>query len=117
MKLGAIYRGEQRLLPRVWHAVSAWERSRGLLGRARLQAGEGMLIRQCRMVHTVGMGYPLDLAFIDGSGRVRKLVSALPPLRMAGSLGACATLEMAPGSVAALGLRQGDFLDWREEGA
>lgn len=114
MRVGAIYRGEDCLLPRVWDAVSAWERTRGLLGRAQLGSGEGMLIRPCRSVHTVGMGYPLDIAFIDESGQVRKLVRRLAPWRMAGSLAACATLEMAPGTLDRIGLQPGDRLDWRE---
>ncbi len=114
MKLGAIYLRDQCLLPRVWDAVSAWERTRGLLGRAPLQAGEGMLIRQCRMVHTVGMNYRLDLAFLDSRGLVRKLVQNIAPCRLAGSLQACATLELAPGTLQRLGLREGDQLAWRE---
>ncbi|TCS37541.1 hypothetical protein EDC30_104345 [Paucimonas lemoignei] len=117
MRLGAIYRGEECLLPRVWDAVSAWERTRGLLGRPQLKTGEGMLIRKCGMVHTLGMGYALDLAFIDKAGRVRKLVRGLAPARMAGSLAACATLEMAPGTLDAIGLHPGDHLDWREVAA
>ncbi len=116
MKLGAIYLRDQCLVPRVWNAVSAWERTRGLLGRAQLQAGEGMLIRDCRLVHTVGMRYDLDLAFLDRNGLVRKLVRGLAPRRMAGSLPACATLELAPGTLARIGLQQGDQLAWRETG-
>jgi hypothetical protein len=117
VKLGAIYRGEECLLPHVWDAVGAWERTRGLLGRPRLSTGEGMLIRRCGMVHTLGMGYALDLAFLDKTGRVRKLVRALAPARLSGSLAACATLEMAPGTLDAIGLQQGDRLDWREVAA
>ena len=114
MKLGAIYLRDQCLVPRVWNAVSAWERTRGLLGRPKLLPGEGMLINDCRLVHTLGMGYALDLAFLDRSGQVRKLVSGLNPLRIAGSLPASATLELAPGTLAGIGLQQGDRLTWRE---
>jgi uncharacterized membrane protein (UPF0127 family) len=114
VKLGAIYRDELCLLPRVWNAVSPWERTRGLLGRPQLQADEGMLIGDCRFVHTVGMGYRLDLAFIDRNGKVRKLVKALAPIRIAGSLAACATLELAPGTVERVGLAEGDCLKWQE---
>jgi len=114
VKLGAIYHGERCLLPRVWHAVSVWETTRGLLGRPPLKPDEGMLISACRLVHTVGMRYPLDLAFLDGRGQVRKTVAALPPARMAGSLPAQATLELAPGTLARLGIRHGDMLRWQE---
>jgi len=114
VKLGAIYRNEVCLLPRVWNAISPWDRTRGLLGRPPLQADEGMLIDACRMVHTVGMAYRLDLAFLDRGGRVRKVVKALAPARFAGNLAAHATLELAPGTADRLGLSEGDVLQWQE---
>ena len=116
MKLGAIYLQDRCVVPRVWHAVSAWERTRGLLGRPQLQPGEGMMIDACRLVHTVGMRYPLDLAFLDHTGRVRKLLHGVRPARLAGSLRAERTLELAPGTLAALNLQPGDVLTWRENG-
>lgn len=116
MRLGGIYLkgGQQCLIPRVWSADGSRERMRGLLGHPRLQMGEGMLIGQCRMVHTVGMHYPLDLAFLDRSGHICKLLEGVLPLRIAGSLSARATLELAPGMLSALGLRVGDGVEWRE---
>ncbi|HWT71942.1 MAG TPA: DUF192 domain-containing protein [Oxalicibacterium sp.] len=114
MKLGAIYLQDRCIVPRVWNAVSAWERTRGLLGRPRLQAGEGMMINECRLVHTLGMAYPLDLAFLDHAGRIRKLLCNVRPARLAGSLQAERTLELAPGTLAAIELKHGDLLTWRE---
>jgi uncharacterized membrane protein (UPF0127 family) len=114
VKLGAMYIDERCVVPRVWDTISLWEKMRGLLGRPQLQPGEGMLIGDCRLVHTVGMGYALDLAFLDKRGCVRKLVRNLSPLRMAGSFAACTTLELAAGSLDKLGLREGDYLQWRE---
>jgi uncharacterized membrane protein (UPF0127 family) len=117
VKLGAVYLGERCIVPRVWNAVSAWERTRGLLGRAPLQSGEGMMINECRLVHTLGMGYPLDLAFLDASGCVRKLLRNVRPARIAGSLHAERTLELAPGTLDAIDLKPGDVLAWREGAA
>tara|TARA_R110001599_G_scaffold159052_2_gene346285 strand:- start:99514 stop:99861 length:348 start_codon:yes stop_codon:yes gene_type:complete len=114
LKLGAIYRRDECLVPRVWRAVSAWERTRGLLGRPPLQAGEGMLIQDCRLVHTLGMGYPLDLAFLDRQGAVKKMVAAVNPARLSGSVAAHHTLELAVGTLSAMNLQQGDVLTWRE---
>lgn len=114
MKLGAMYSGDRCIVPRVWNTISVWEKTRGLLGRPQLQQGEGMLISDCRLVHSIGMRYPLDLVFLDSSGCVRKLVRKLLPARMAGSLSACATLELAPGSLDEMGLREGDCLQWKE---
>ncbi|MDN3578968.1 DUF192 domain-containing protein [Chitinimonas viridis] len=113
MKQLAAWRGDTLLLGKVWLAESATERMQGLLGRPPLAADEAMLIQPCRLIHTVGMAYPLDLAFVDKQGRVRKLVSQLRPARMAGCLSATATLEMAPGTIARVGLVAGEQLHWR----
>jgi hypothetical protein len=102
------------LLPRVWRARSAWERLRGLLGRRPLAGDEALLLERCASVHTFGMGYPIDLAFLDREGRVLRIVAAVKPRRVALRPGARATLEMAAGAAAALGLRPGDRLEWRE---
>lgn len=116
MKLGAVYEeGAGRcLVPRVWRAAGAWDKMRGLLGRPPLARGEGLLIDSCAMVHTFGMRYRLDLAFLDPQGRVLKLVAGLAPARCAGSLGAEATLELAPGALDQLRLKVGDRLAWKE---
>lgn len=116
--MGAVYAGEGRCVaPRVWRATSAWERMRGLLGRPPLAPGEGMLIEACGIVHTFGMRYRLDLAFLDPRGRVCKLVHELRPARCAGTFGAQATLELAPGTLVQSGLRVGDQLQWQEQAA
>lgn len=114
MKTGGVFLNDVCLVPHVWNAVSAWERTRGLLGRPSLQKGQGMLIGECRLVHTIGMRYAIDLVFLDKHGHVKKMVNALSPGRMAGCLSAHQTLELAPGSLAAMTLRAGDTLTWRE---
>lgn len=115
MKLGAVYRepGNRCLVPRVWKATNAFERMRGLLGRAPLAPGEGLLIDACSMVHTIGMRYALDLIFLDATGHVQKLVHNVKPLRCAGAFTAKATLELPAGSLATLRLHLGEQLTWR----
>lgn len=114
MKIGSIFLNDVCIAPCVWNAVSAWERTRGLLGRPALQRGEGMLIRECRLVHTLGMRYALDLVFLDQHGCVKKIVDNLRPARMAGSLQAHQTLELAPGTLSTMALKTGDTLIWSE---
>lgn len=113
MKHGALYRGGVCVLPRVAVTTNAWDRLRGLLGRPRLQTGEGLLIEPCPSVHTIGMGYPLDLIFLDADYRLLKQVSELKPMRWAACAHARATLELAPGSLKSLALNPGDRLEWR----
>lgn len=119
MKRGALYRRTDNrcVVPQARYAASTWERMRGLLGRPPLQSGEGMLIDPCPSVHTIGMAYPLDLAFLDASSRVVKMVAALPPWRMAACAGARATLELPSGTLAEHRIALGDVLEWRDAAA
>ncbi|MFP3949099.1 MAG: DUF192 domain-containing protein, partial [Longimicrobiales bacterium] len=59
-----------RLASRVAIAESWWERCRGLLARPRITTGEGLLLLECASVHTVGMTYPIDVAFLDAEGTI-----------------------------------------------
>ena len=116
MKPGAFYReaGGECVVSEAWRTTNSWDRMRGLLGRPALGERQGLLIEPCALVHTFGMGYELDLAVLDGSLRVRKTVSRLPPFRWAGCRNASATLELAPGALEKLRLSVGDRLEWRE---
>ncbi len=114
---GAIYRAgsDTCLIPKVCKTANAWERMRGLLGRPPLAPGQGLLIDPCPSVHTLGMCYAIDIVFLDAQYQVLRQLPNLVPLRWAGCTGARATLEMAPGTLAALGLSIGDSLQWREQ--
>ncbi len=105
--------GRGRVLARVWRADSAWERLRGLLGRPPLAPDEALLIAPCSSVHTFGMRYPIDLAYLDRDGRVLRIVPEVKPRRLSARPGARATLEMAAGAARAAGLRPGERLEWR----
>ncbi len=79
-------------------AENARERTRGLLGRSGLPAGELMLIPHCSMIHTFGMLFAVDVLFTDKHGCVRKIVRNLAPGRMAwGGWTARQTLEAQSG--------------------
>ena len=112
--MGALYlsAGGRRLVARVWKATNAWDRLRGLLGRPPLAADEALLMEPCRLIHTFGMRYPLDLAFIDRRGRVCKIARDVKPARFAGAAAAHATLELPAGALAASGLKVGDAIIW-----
>ena len=46
------------------------ERTRGLLGTAKLPLGGGLWIVPCRGIHSFGMRYEFDVLFIGREGRV-----------------------------------------------
>ena len=91
-------------------AATALERMQGLLGRAPLQACEAMLLHSCWLVHTIGMGYALDLVYLKRDGTVLKVTQALPPRRIDGHWRAHSVLEMAAGMAEQCGIRRGDRL-------
>lgn len=55
-------------------------RVRGLLGRDGLEGA--LLLPGCRSVHTLGMRFPIDVAFLDRGGRVVALVAPMLPWRV-----------------------------------
>lgn len=107
MRIVSLRADQQRSFGPVRVAESGWERTRGLLGHAAPQAGEGMLILRCASVHTLGMRYRIDVLFLDAQGFIRQVRQALAPARLAWCGAASHTLEMAAGQSDALGLRPG----------
>ena len=65
--------------------VAATFRSRliGLLGRRRLNPGEGLLIRPSSGVHTWGMLFPIDVVALDARMQVREVREHLGSFRIA----------------------------------
>ena len=107
-------RGDGRiLLDRLHRAVSARDQRRGLLGRAALGPGEGLLLPGIRMIHTFCMQMPIDVAFLSPDGAVRDLHPRLSPWRIAfcREPGRADTLEAAAGVFQTWNLQLGDQLE------
>lgn len=80
---------------RLVRARGVWARLRGLLGRERpLGRRTGLWISPCWAVHTFGMRYPIDVAFIGRDGKVQRLVRDLGPGRVALYLRATSVIEL-----------------------
>ena len=60
-------------------AETARARRRGLMHRDGFDGA--LVLRPCRNVHTVGMRFPIDVAFCDGDGTVLR-TSTLAPWRI-----------------------------------
>src|SRR3954454_8132003 len=85
-------------------------RMRGLLGRADLPAGEGLLLRPAPSIHTWFMRFPIDAVFLDADLCVLDVRVAVRPWRIAARRGARAVLELSAGEAMHHGLRPGDRL-------
>ena len=93
-------------------ATSIFDRLRGLIGRASLQPGEGLLIRPCSGIHTIAMRFAVDVVFRDAAGRVVKTTASVRPNRVGPiALGAAAVLELPEGTIARTGTKVGDAIE------
>ena len=88
-------------------------RLRGLLGRAGLERGEGIILRPASSIHMWFMRFPIDAVFLDADDRVLKVATDLKPWRMAGCRQAKAVVELAAGECERVGLSAGDRLRLR----
>jgi uncharacterized protein len=95
-------------------AERAWLRLLGLCGLPSLEPGAGLLIPECRSVHTIAMRFPVDVVFVLPDGRGHALVlavrEAVGPLRVAnaGERGArVAAIEIAAGEAMRHGIAAG----------
>jgi uncharacterized membrane protein (UPF0127 family) len=84
-------------------------RTRGLIGRDDFEGA--LVIRPCRQVHTIGMRFPIDVAFCDRSGTVLHL-STLSPRRISRPVfHASFAIEARAGSFERWKLRSGDVVE------
>src|SRR5919109_1587349 len=97
---------------RVAVADRARHRMRGLLGRRRLNAGEGVVLRPAWNIHTAFMRFPIDVIFLDADQVVIRIDAGLPPWRTASCRGAREVVELAAGECARRGLEVGDRVAW-----
>jgi uncharacterized membrane protein (UPF0127 family) len=103
---------DARVLASAEIAKDRASRRRGLLGNDHFEGA--LVIEPCRWVHTIGMRFPLDVAFLDDDGTVIKLVSMGryrigAPVRHARSV-----IEAERGAFARWGLNVGDVIEVRD---
>jgi uncharacterized protein len=93
-------------------AATAWSRLRGLLGHRPLQPGEGLLLRGEKAIHTIGMGFPIDVLFLDRAGTVVHLYRDMGPLRASRVvMDAADVLELPAGTIRNTGTDVGDRIE------
>ncbi len=85
-------------------------RLRGLLGRAGLANGEGLLIRPTSSIHTCFMRFPIDAVFLDAKLTVLDVRHDVKPWRTALKRGAKSVLELPAGEAARRGVERGATL-------
>ncbi len=108
VKLPWLVRGDQ-VLASVELATGRRARARGLLGRDGIEGA--LLLEPARSVHTVGMRFPIDVAWLGADYDVIDIRRMVPGRISRPRLRARAVLEAQAGSFERWGLAVGDHLE------
>ena len=95
-------------------ADTHWRRLRGLLGLGSndFRNGSGLWIVPCHGVHTLGMGFPIDVLYLDGGLKVVGIQSDVRPWRFAPVLWhAASVLELPCGTATETKTAVGDTIE------
>ena len=94
-------------------ADDARSRRIGLLKHDTLPPGQGLWLFPTCAIHTFGMRFPIDVAFLDRRRRVKRIYHGLAPYRLTSFVwGAQSVLELPSGSLASTGTAVGDQLQF-----
>lgn len=101
-----------RVLASAERADDRRSRSRGLLGRPEFEGA--LVLSKCRSVHTIGMQFAIDVAYLDGDGMVLK-VAHMHRNRIGMPVWKAATVvEAQAGAFERWGLHVGEQVELRE---
>lgn len=85
-------------------------RLRGMIGRD-FSRFDALLIRPCSEIHTLFMAYPIDVLFVDQTGRIVKIAENLRPwVPYKGARRARAVVELPAGEACKWLIRVGDTI-------
>lgn len=105
-----------RIASKTETADSAFGRMKGLIGRLPEQfpQGSGIWIFPCNGIHTFGMRFPIDAAYLDSRKRVVRIYHGLVPYRIARLMfKAKSVLELPAGTLKSTHTQLGDELEFR----
>ena len=95
-------------------ADTFWLRLKGLLGSAPLQAGEGLILAGEKSIHTLFMGFPIDVIYVNKQYEVVRVTSNMVPYRLGPFVSKSAyILEMPVGTIDQTSTQVGDQLEFR----
>lgn len=104
---------DARVLASAELAETRVQRRRGLLGRAGYEGA--FVLRPCRWIHTIGMRFAIDVAYLDAAGTVTKTLQ-MRRHRVGIPVWHSATvIEAEAGAFARWGLRVGDVVEIRAD--
>jgi uncharacterized protein len=88
----------------------------GLLRARTLEYGDGLWIKPCNSIHSIGMRFKFDAIFLDKDLRVVHLVREMKPWRISKMVfSARSVLELPAGLISQTATVQGDQFEMRTE--
>lgn len=84
-----------------------WQRLAGLHAYPVLSATCGLWISPCYAIHTLGLGCPIDVLYLDAQGNIIRRLDALAPNRLSLCWAAHSVVELPAGFCA----RHSDYPD------
>ena len=104
--------GDGRLIAEhVEIAATPWRRFMGLMFRSELPEGHGLALAPCNSIHMFFMRIPLDVAFLDGEGKVLRAYHGIRPWRVSRIVrGAKAAVELPAGTLRRSDVESGSVL-------
>ena len=91
-------------------AKNWWRRAIGLLLTPYLDERSGLWIEPCSSIHMLGMRYPIDVLFLDVTGRVMSFRDELKVCRFCFQSGAHVAVELHAGARKCANINVGDRL-------
>ncbi|QGU00104.1 hypothetical protein SYNTR_1510 [Candidatus Syntrophocurvum alkaliphilum] len=64
------------------YADSFFSRLVGLLGKKSLEEGEGLVLKPCNMVHTIGMRFDIDVLFLSEANEILYIINEMKPQKI-----------------------------------
>lgn len=92
-------------------ARSFGARLKGLLMTETLHGGQGLLIKPCNSIHTIGMSYSIDILFVNSRDRVIKVAANIKPYRAVTCMHSAYVVELPAGALARTGTQIGDKVE------
>lgn len=96
-------------------AETASQQVKGLLGRDRLEDGQGLLFKGAGSLHTLFMRFPIDVIYATKQGKVAKVAKAVRPFKLVAAPLRCHyAIELPAGAITASNTQVGDYLDFED---
>jgi len=97
-------------------AETGWQRMKGLIGRSARDfcKGKGLWLLSCEGIHTIGMAFPIDVAYLDSDNRVVHTYQNLRRFRVGKvKRSVKSVLELPAGVIAESRTEVGDLLEFQ----